>query len=183
MSEIVENKSENNIQAKETDNLIDKMTLELLMNKTQYNKYISKNDPKKHAEINEYLNNIKKYGRSISELTIELLNEPNKPITNEVNEVFEHYVKTLIRYFKMKEIESTNDYNDDQDDILFGNMDNNTNDNGDCDEYGNQDDDEDDEDDARSMKSYWGKDKVIRKKPTKMNGFGISMGIIPRIKK
>ena len=104
MSEIVENNYENESQCKETDNLIDKMTLELLMNKTQYNKYISKNDPRKHAEIDEYLNNIRKYHHSISELTIELLNQPNKPITNEVNEEFEHYVKTLIRYFKMKEI-------------------------------------------------------------------------------
>jgi len=180
MSEIVENNCEIENHCKETDNLIDKMTLELLMNKTQYNKYMSKNDPKKHAEIDEYLNNIRKYHRSISELTIELLNEPNKPITIEVNEVFEHYVKTLIRYLKMKEIESANDYNDDQDNVLFGNMDDNTNNNEDYDEYDNE---EDHEGNVSLMKSYWGKDKVIRKKPTKMNGFGISMGIIPRIKK
>jgi len=175
MSESLENNFENIIQCKETDNLIDKMTLELLMNKTQYNKYISKTDPKKHAEIDEYLNNIKKYRHLISELTTDLLDEPNKPITIEINEAFEYYVKSLIRYFKMKEIESANNYNDDQDDILFGNIDDNINDNNvHC---------HDDDDDASLMKSYWGKDKVIRKKPIKLNDFGINMGIIPRIKK
>jgi len=178
MSESLENNFENTGQCKETDNLIDKMTLELLMNKTQYNKYISKTDPKKHAEIDEYLNNIKKYRRFISELTTDLLDEPNKPINIEINESFEYYIKSLIRYFKMKEIESANNYNDDQDDILFGNMDNNINDTINCDEY-----DSEHEDDASLMKSYWGNDKVIRKKPTNMNGFGINMDFIPRIKK
>jgi hypothetical protein len=174
MSEISENEI---LEPTDSDNLIDKMTLELLMNKTQYNKYISKTDPKKRREIDEYLNNITKYRRSISELTMQLLEEPNKPITNEVNEVFEHYVKTLIRYFKMKEIESANDFNsnnDEQDDILFGNIDDNN-------DYDNDDDDENFKDDTVLMNSYWGKHKIIKKKPSKMKDFG--MGIIPRIKK
>jgi len=94
---------------------IDKLTLELLMNKSQYQKYVSKTDPKKHEEFQEHANKIRKYKHSILNLTTELLNDPYRSITGEVNGIFDDYVKTMIRYFECKEIE--NNYSND--DTLF----------------------------------------------------------------
>lgn len=128
-----------------TDEL-NKITLELFMNKTNYVKYLSKNDPKKFEEHNKLLSNINKYRRNIIQMTDELLQNPNKQITTEVNDVFEIYVKTLIHHFQQKEYENTPDNNEfekeDDADVLFGKM---------------------DEEQAPSMQSFWGKERIVKK--------------------
>ena len=75
-------------------------------------------------------------------MTRELLNDPDKPITTDINTSFNSYVKTCIQYFEMKDYENkqANMYNEDEDDeieeeeMLFGKM-----------------------DDAPKTSSYWGK--------------------------
>jgi hypothetical protein len=148
---------------------IDKLTLEMFMNKQTYRRYISKTDPAKHAEREAYLNNLAKYKRHILSMTEELFENPDKLVTTEVNDIFEKYSQTLIRHFKMKEIESANLYNkkgssygggggdDDDDDVLFGKIDE---DNNAMEEnmppshypYGG------------GRGSFWGKDKIIKKR-------------------
>jgi hypothetical protein len=156
----------------EHQSAIDKMTLELLMNKTQYSKYVSKTDPKRHAEVEEYLSNIKKYRGKIQTITNDLLDMPTKPITSEVNDSFDMYMKTLVRYFKMKEVESANEYNKDgthsgdEEDMLFGNMDIN---------------DEETLSESVPIASFWGKDRIIKKKQ-QASITAFSMGVIPRKK-
>ena len=56
---------------------IDKLTLELLMNKTNYNKYIEKTNPEKHKEQREFHQKIKKYGPQIQGLTRRFLENPD----------------------------------------------------------------------------------------------------------
>lgn len=149
---------------------IDKITLELFMNKTKFNKYISKTDPKRHSEYEQFLDNIRRYKKPILKLTTELFEDPAKPITNEVNEVFEHYVKTLIRYFKVKEIENANEYNKcdaEDEDVMFGTMD----------EHENHQEEEQPLSESPNMRSFWGKDRV---KKSSISAF--SMGVIPRKK-
>jgi hypothetical protein len=107
---------------------VDKITLELLMNKNHYRRYIAKTDPNQYDEMQEHLQTVSKHRNSILQITTDLLNNPNKQITTEVNEIFDAYVKTLIRHFKMKELETTNPYNknqnqDQDEDVLFGQMD------------------------------------------------------------
>jgi hypothetical protein len=148
------------------ENDIDKMTIELLMNKTQFNKYLSKTDPKRAIEQTEFIENIRKHKRQILHLTNQLLENPANPVTTEVNDAFELYVKTLIRHFKTKEIERANEYNRDDDDesatedVMFENM------------------DEEPVLETEEMRSFWGKDRV-KKKPTP-NVSAFAMGIIPR---
>jgi hypothetical protein len=133
-----------------TNELIDKMTLELLMNKSQYQKYISQTNPKRFQEIQEYTNDIHKYKNSINDVTFHLLNN-TKQYNNEIKENFDAYMKSLIRFFKMKEIENTNEFNrsNQDEDILFGNMDvdleNNLEDNG-----------------VKSS-SFWSNERVVKK--------------------
>jgi hypothetical protein len=111
---------------------IDEMTLQLLTNHVQYKRYLSKSNPAKYAEKREFLNRIDKYKSRISELTAILLENPEKPITNEINDIFNEYTKVLCRHFEMKDLENTEtkysenyDYREEgeeDDDELFGNM-------------------------------------------------------------
>jgi hypothetical protein len=60
---------------------IDKLTLELLTNKSQYKKYLSKEDPKRFQENKEYLEKIQKNKSKILRITNEFLENPEKQFT------------------------------------------------------------------------------------------------------
>lgn len=108
----------------EKNAFVEQITLELLMNKSQYHKYVSKNNPDEFNKIQTQYDEIACYKDDILEVTEELLTNRYKNITTEVNDAFDGYVKTLINYFKMKEIENKNEYNkqDDEVDTLFDNI-------------------------------------------------------------
>lgn len=140
-----------------TNQFVDKVTLELLMNKNHYNRYISQNDPKKHKEYLEHLEKIGKYRSAIINMTTDFLDNPNHMVTTEISEAYDYYVKTLIRHFEYKKLE-----NQDEDESLFGDMENNTN-----------------EDESENIsKSFWGKNKVVKKQA---DIFNYTMNYIPRI--
>lgn len=108
----------------------DKMTLELLMNKSHYRKYIQKTDPTKSIEYEEHINELNKYKYDIIRLTTNLIDEPDTQINNNINKLFSEYTRELIYYFKHKQMEMDTNHNDtgksvykdDDDDELFGNM-------------------------------------------------------------
>lgn len=109
----------------ETNSFIDQITLELLMNKSQYHKFISKNNPNEFNKIQTHYDEIDNYKDDILELTEELLTNRYKNVSTEVNELFDAYVKSLINHFKMKEVETKNEYNkyDKEVDTIFCDMD------------------------------------------------------------
>lgn len=128
--------SSNEVSDNEMDSnpFIDEMTLELLMNKQQYQKYKETKNPEGHYKDNEYSEELSTYKSRILDLTNHLLNDPRDPISNDVNDVFEQYSKCLIRHFKMKDIENENimsskyDSYYDDDPVMFGEIDNETTD-------------------------------------------------------
>jgi hypothetical protein len=138
---------------------VDKVTLELLMNKNHYSRYLSQTDPKKHQEHLNHLEKIRKYRYKIMNVTTDFFNNPEHQITTEVNDAFDHYVRTLIRHYECKEMENHEESNHDED-TLFGNM------------------EEPLIGDNPTMKSYWGKNKVVKKG----NQIGFPMNYIPRVK-
>jgi len=91
---------------------VDKLTLELLINKSQYQRYLSKADPEKYKIRQDHLDNIQKYKSEIKEMTSDLLD--NVQITTEINDAFESYIQILISHLQMKEHED--------DDTLFANI-------------------------------------------------------------
>ena len=107
---------------------IDKLTLELLINKSQYKKYVQKTDPHKHSETQIYLGKIIKYQNKIEQLFLSLLENPEMQITADINNDFSNFVKTCIQYFELKSSDTDNSYNqEDDDDIMFdGTIMNNT---------------------------------------------------------
>jgi hypothetical protein len=80
-----------------SENLINEITLDFLMNKDQYKKYILQKSSKK-----EHIKDIKFYRKRIYYLTKELLlsKEQTKPLLPEVKNAFDNYIKTCINYFK-----------------------------------------------------------------------------------
>ena len=106
-----------NVQKEMSNPAVDKMTLELLLNKNYYQKYLSKNDPKKYQEHQEYLQKIKTFKHSITYMTTEMLNDHKKTYTNEINEAFTHYCQTLIRHLEIKKFDpnqNKTDYYEDE---------------------------------------------------------------------
>jgi hypothetical protein len=85
---------------------IDKITLELFMNRNIYKKYVAKNEPEKHEKLLEHYGNIKKYRHRIIELTKQLLDDPTLQITTETNEIFDAYSRILVRHFQQKDMET-----------------------------------------------------------------------------
>jgi hypothetical protein len=116
---------------------IDKLTLELLMNKNTYSRYIEKTDPSKHKEEKQFRKKINKYKTRMLSLTIKHLDDPNFQINNELSSMISEYARTFIKYFEMNDLESScfygndnqkkNNHDDDDDNegenTLFGNMD------------------------------------------------------------
>jgi hypothetical protein len=140
-----------------TNEFVDKVTLELLMNKNHYNRYISQNDPKKHQEHLEHLKKINKYRDRIVSVTKNFLDNENHQVTTEVNEAFDYYVRALIRHFECKEMDAPEEFNSEKDeDMLFGTI----------------------TEDVSPSRSFWGKNKVVKKGID----MGFPMNFIPRIK-
>jgi hypothetical protein len=98
---------------------VDKITLELLMNKSQYSKYLSVKDPAKYEELQQHLEKVSKYKDQIMEFTHEYCEDHNTQKSLELNEAFTNYVKSCIKYIEMKEFEEEPKYERDIEDTMF----------------------------------------------------------------
>jgi hypothetical protein len=117
------NEDTNMIQ-KSMNQHVDKLTLEFLTNKSQYNKYLSKSDPKKYEEHMDHYRKINKYKDQIMQITNDYCNNPNTQITTHLDDMFNDYVRSCIQYFEMKELENVDDSSNAADeDTLFMNID------------------------------------------------------------
>lgn len=98
---------------------IDKLTLEYLMNKNTYNRYIEKTDPNKYKQEQEFREKINKYKSNMISLTLQYLDNRDFQVNNELDVMMDEYAKTFIQYFEMKDSENVND----EQDTMFVNMD------------------------------------------------------------
>ena len=139
--EDTEPNEETNMIQKSTNQHVDKLTLELLINKSQYNKYLSKSDPKTYEENMDHHRKINKYKEKIMKITNDYCNNPNTQITTHLDDMFNDYVRSCIQYFEMKELENIDDSSSNaaDEDTLFMNI------------------DEKDDNAKEPTKSFWGK--------------------------
>ena len=104
---------------------IDDITLQLLTSKNNYKKCLKKTNNQEFIKLEENLSNISQYKDKIIKLTTDRLDNYNIMISHEMDEAFNHYIDTCVRYFKMKEIELKNEYyknNEEEEDItIFSN--------------------------------------------------------------
>ena len=143
---------------------VDKLTLELLLNKNHYSKYLSKTDPKKYEDFREYKSKLRKYSVDIIDMTSQLIENPKSGKTTEIQESFNAYMNSILKYYELKEVEKANEYNEntykneEEEDVLFGNCDS----------------DSEKDETTPVMKSFWGKERVV-KKTTKLSAFDLGM--------
>jgi len=131
---------------------MDELTLSLLMNTKHYRKYVAQTNPEQAILDKQTIDDTRKYRNKILQITAEMIDSPDVQISTDINQLFNTYTKQLIRHFKMKDTErqrnSQNDQYDNEDDTLFGTMD----DDPDTSSYQHP-----------STSSLWGKDRVIKK--------------------
>jgi len=133
------------VRGKTTES-IDKLTMELLVNKKHYKKIVEKTDPKKYEWLEQRALSIRKYKRDIQSLVNELIDEPTKPITNDINDAFEVFLNVALRYFQMKDLEKNSSaYSDDE--VMF-----------DFDRFQNKE-----VEPEPSEPSLWGKERVLKR--------------------
>ena len=93
---------------------VDKITMELLMSKTKYNKYLESKDPENYEKKMLYKNEVSKYRTVIQDIFNEEINnistETNGRST-EMKHSFDNFLKECIKYIKMKELEIGNPFN------------------------------------------------------------------------
>ena len=123
MSGFEESNNPTELHVPEPMNSIDKLTLELLINKSQYKKYVQKTDPAKYSENQVYLGKIERYRYKIEQMFSSLLENPDQQITTDINRDFTYFVKTCIQYFELKEMENIAEYPIDNEETLFGAID------------------------------------------------------------
>ena len=85
-------------------NSIDKVTLELLMNRSLWSKNTDQQDIYKTEEQNELKRKIQQYKVRILQIMNQYLENPDFHENNEMDEIFEIYVKKNISYFEMNDL-------------------------------------------------------------------------------
>jgi hypothetical protein len=101
---------------------ISKMTMELLMNKKSYSRYMENTDPIKYQQRQAYLKKVQKYKARILNLTRQYIENPDLQITTEMNHIFSEYTRIFIKYFEMKDLEESCCFEtkkEEDEDILF----------------------------------------------------------------
>jgi hypothetical protein len=104
---------------------VDKLTLELFTNKTNYRKYLSKNDPEKYLVLVEKREKYQKYKRDILDKVENLISFPDIGVSALVQETFENFVDVLIKEIEtnaleVKDFEGSGSGSDE--DVLFKNI-------------------------------------------------------------
>jgi hypothetical protein len=113
---------------------IDQMTLELLVNKSQYRKYLEKTDPAEYARKQERYDRFIKYRSQIGTMFRDLLNDYSVSGSSphlgnsDIQELFSAFVDKSVYFFETREYDQSAmpyDQEADQeedDEVLFGNI-------------------------------------------------------------
>jgi hypothetical protein len=146
-----------NVDRKEgsTNAYLDKLTMELLLNKTHYSKYLERTDPKKHEEFREHKAKLRKYAIEIVDITSQLVENSKTVISADVEETFDAYVKSIFRFLELKELENPKEHETTQtdEDMLFGEI-----------------------DEKPTTQSFWSKERVKKSNFTNMDVRTFSSG-------
>ena len=103
----------------QSSSLIEQITMECMMNKKHYKKYLAKTDISRFQEIQEKMNRLDKVRDEISEMTQELLNDiikccgESSKYNTKIQSTFDAYMNACLDY-----INSTTSDNEDND-MLF----------------------------------------------------------------
>lgn len=84
------------------DKFIDEITMKLLSNQSSYAKYLHKIDDSRFQEEQQFIEDCKTFKQDIQKITTELCKCKQHNYGSDVNEAFNNYARTLIRYLEVK---------------------------------------------------------------------------------
>lgn len=127
---------------------IDELTLKLLINKNQYNKYLMKNEPDKHEENKKFFEKTKIYKKEIFDMIEDFLENSEKQYSDDFETNAISFMKTCIKIIELSKIESASSFNEnEEDEYMFSN----------CIDNSLKTDETPEENNEKKNNSYWGK--------------------------
>jgi len=97
---------------------MNRMTMELLLNKTHYAKYLAKTDSTKHAEFQQFVHNLHKFRDPMLDITQRLIRDPKSTtFSQDVLDSFQAYAQAVIRFLEIQE-----DNSDGEDELFPASM-------------------------------------------------------------
>ena len=102
-------------------NNLDEMTLRLMSNKKGLKTYLKQNDEDEYKKINYEEEILDIHRNEILKVTYDILNKKNKDYSSDIIKSFNVYVKNIVKRIELSKIETSNEYNKD-DDVIFTNM-------------------------------------------------------------
>ena len=99
---------------------IDKITLELLMNKNSYNRYVEQTHPDAYEKYQKFRNKVYKYKSNILSCTENYLDDENYSLTTEMDTMMNDFIRCFVKHFEIKELES--EEREPEQDVLFDNI-------------------------------------------------------------
>ena len=102
--------------------LVDKLTMEYMMNKQHYKKYLSKTNSTKYEETKQQIQKVSKYQEHIVKMVQELIKDfieygSFTKYNSDINHFFESFMISSVRYLEDNPHETI--VNDDDDDVMF----------------------------------------------------------------
>ena len=85
------------------DKFIDEITMKLLTNKTSYAKYLHKTNTEKFEEQQQFVADCKVFYKDILAMTKKMCQNENNSYGSDVNESFNNYARSIIRYLEIKQ--------------------------------------------------------------------------------
>lgn len=103
---------------------VDKLTLECLVNKTSYHKYLAKKEPSTFLENSTFLQNIQENKDKLLELISQYIDEPTHIPHKNMKDLFQTFMIDCLEVIEKREV-SSSDENEDipKDDEMFSQCD------------------------------------------------------------
>jgi len=86
-------------------NALDELTLKLLTSKKKYNNYLANMMPDKSAEVRTFYEKVAKMRPRIQTLLGKYLDDPATQTTNELDDVVEQCLRTVVKHLEMRDYE------------------------------------------------------------------------------
>jgi hypothetical protein len=95
---------------------MDRMTMELLLNKTHYAKYLAKTDSVKYVEFQKFVDSLREFRNPLVDITQRLICAPKSTMfSQDMIDSFQTYAQTVIRFL---EIQKDNPADDPADELF-----------------------------------------------------------------
>jgi hypothetical protein len=108
-------------------NALDELTLKLLTSKKKYNNYLANMMPDKSAEVRTFYEKVAKMRPRIQTLLGKYLDDPATQTTNELDDVIEQCLRSVVKHLEMRDYEdkcARNGYDEtdssEEEVVLFG---------------------------------------------------------------